>query len=215
MSEKRVSKWGKVLVTILLLPAAIVVPVLSLESHYAPPTQAQRQQPSQQQARIAEYKAALGREVDESEQNKVRLRCDVAQANAKALATRLEGVQKKRNTAYDSILKQLNDLLARLENQAFETSELSENINTLQKKVNSFKNNMSGYYQAVDDMATVNCKADTVAFIAALQAARKAHEAVLPQVSDIRAYITNTVKPTLEQVRKQIEDGQTVGGEQL
>jgi hypothetical protein len=214
MSGNRVNKWGKLLVILLLLPAAIVIPVLSLESHYAPSTQAQTQPDNAQAQRVAAYKTALGREVQESEQTKIRLRCSVAQANAKTLATRLNTVQKSRGAAYDKILLDLNTLLGKLEKQAFETTALQENVNTLQGKVDSFKKDMNDYYTAVNDMATVDCAADPVAFIASLQAARKAHEATLPLVADIRAYVTNTIKPTLVQVRGQIEGGQTVGGSQ-
>lgn len=213
MSEKRVSKWGKVLVTLLLLPAAVIVPMLSLESHYAAPTQAQTTDAAQAQ-RIAAYKAAVGRKVEESEQTKIRLRCSAAQANAKTLSTRLSTVQKNRNAAYDSILKSLNDLTAKLNNQAFETTALQENITALQAKVDSYKTNMNNYSTAVSDLATMDCVNDPLGFIAALQAARKAHEAVLPEITDIRAYIVNTIKPTLQQVRVQIESGQTTGGSQ-
>lgn len=202
------------MVAILLLPLAVIVPVLSLESHYAPLTQAQTQPASAIQQRVTNYKASLGREVPENEQNRLKLRCSVAQTNAKTLATRLSTVQKNRNAAYDKILNSLNTLRGKLDNQAFETTALKENISTLQGKVDSYKTNMNNYQLAVSDMANVDCANDPVAFIAALQAARKAHEAVLPQITDIRAYITNTVMPTLKQVRIQIESGQTTGGTQ-
>jgi hypothetical protein len=214
MSEKRVNKLGKVLVTLLLLPAAVIVPVLSLESHYAPPTQAQTQPDSAQAARIKAYKAELVEEIKKGEQDKIRLRCSVAQANAKILATRLASVQKKRGEAYDKILGDLNVLLGKLENQAYETTALKENITTLQTKVDTYKTGMNNYYLAVNDLATIDCPTDPVAFAAALQASRKAHQAVQPQMTDIRAYITNTVKPTLVQVREQIAAGRTVGGSQ-
>ena len=214
MSEKRVNKFGKVLVTLLLLPAAVIVPVLSLESHYAPPTQAQTQPDSAQAARIKAYKAELVEEIKKGEQDKIRLRCSVAQANAKILATRLASVQKKRGEAYDKILGDLNVLLGKLEKQAYETTALKENITTLQTKVDTYKTGMNNYYLAVNDLATIDCPTDPVAFAAALQASRKAHQAVQPQMTDIRAYITNTVKPTLVQVREQIAAGRTVGGSQ-
>lgn len=214
MSEKRVSKWGKVLVTLLLLPAAVIVPILSLESHYAPPTQAQTQTDSAQAKRVAAYKAALGRKISNAELARVKLRCAVAQGNSKGLATRLAAVQKNRIAAYDAILKNLNNLVTKLDNQAYETTALKENIATLQAKVDSFKANMKSYYQAVNDMANVDCANDPAAFVAALQAARKDHEAVQPQLADIRAYITNTIKPTLKQIRSQLESGQTTGGSQ-
>lgn len=215
MSENRVNKWGKLLVTILLLPLAVIVPVLSLESHYAPVTQAQTQPSTAIQERITAYKAALGRDVNASEQAKIKLRCSVAQTNAKAQATRLSAVQKKRNAAYDKISTDLNTLLGKLEKQAFETTALKDNIASLQAKIDSYKVNMNNYQTAVNDLATLDCASDPTAFVAALQAARKAQEAVLPQITDIRAYITNTVKPTLVQIRGQIESGQTTGGTQL
>lgn len=214
MSNKRVNKLGKVFVTLLLLPLAVIVPVLSLESHYAPATQAQTQTDSAQTQRIAAYKAALGREVKAAEQTKIKLRCSVAQANAKTLSSRLSTVQKNRNAAYDSILKSLNDLEAKLNKQAFETTGLQQNIQALQTLVDSYKTNMNNYYLAVNDMATMDCAADPAGFVAALQAARTAHDSLTTQITEIRTYVTNTVKPTLSQIRTQIEDGQTTGGAQ-
>lgn len=213
MAEKRVSKWGKILVAVLLLPLAVIVPVLSLESHYAPATQAQATDSALQQ-RVANYKATLGREVTTSETSKTKLRCSVAQANAKNLAARLGTVQKNRAAGYDNILKVLNTLATNLDKQAFETTALQENITTLQTKVDAYKASMTTYQQAVSDAATVDCVADPTAFIAALQTARTAHGAVITQIADIRTYVTNTVKPTLQIIRTQIADGQTTGGTQ-
>ena len=214
MVEKRVSKSGKVLATILLLPLAIIVPILSLESHYAAPTQAQTQTDSAMTTRITAYKAVLGREVLPAEQQRIVLRCAVTQANAKTLAKRLESVEKNRNTAYDKILKDLNTLATDLDKQAFETTTLKTNIATLQNQVDSFKTNMNNYHLAVSDLANMDCAGDPIGFISALQAARKAHQAVIPNISEIRSTITNTIKPNLEQIRGQVEIGQTTGGSQ-
>ncbi len=200
--------------TILLLPAAVIVPVLSLESHYAPPIQAQTRPDPAQAERVSKYKAALGREVNNAEQTRMRLRCAVAQANAKALADRLATAQQNRNAAYDAILTKLDELVGRLDEQAFEITALQNNVTTLRRKIDSYKKNMNNYQLAVSDMATVDCSADPTAFIAALEAARKSHQAVLPEIPDIRAYITNTIKPSLTQVRGQIQSGQTTGGAQ-
>lgn len=212
MSEKRVSKWGKVLVTILLLPLAVIVPVVSLESHYAPTTNAQTTTDTALQQRVTTYKASLGRTVAASEQAKIKLRCSVAQANTKNLATRLSTVQKNRAAGYDKILSILNTLSTNLDKQAFETTALQENITALQTKVDTYKTTMNTYQQAVTDASVVDCAADPTAFIAALQTARTAHDAVMTQITDIRAYVTNTIKPTLQVIRTQIESGQTTGG---
>lgn len=214
MAYGGMKKTTKVIVALLLMPLGVVIPFLSLESHYAPPIKAQAQDSALEQ-RIKNYKLILTKELLKSELEKIQLRCDVAQTNAETIAARVDKVQKDRSVAYDIILKRLNAIQKRLSAQAFETSSLEENIQVLDGKISDFNNTMSDYSQTLDDLVALDCKADPSAFRATLLTARKHHDRLLPMVGDIRTYITNTIKPTLQQIRKQIESGNTVGGEKL
>lgn len=212
MDDKGVNKFVKVLIISILLPLGVVIPFFGIESHYVSSTSAQSQDDSLQQ-RIDNYKRNLRKEVERAQEDRMKLRCDGVVTYIETLNPRLITLQKSRNKAYDSISKELEELYKRLEAQAFETSKLKVSLDELNSKLATFSADMKAYRQATEDMTKIDCRKDPAAFIAALETARTKHDALVVLIGDIRDYIANTVKPTLLQVRSQIEEGQTVGGE--
>lgn len=212
MDDKGVNKFVKVLAISILLPLGVIIPFFGIESHYGSSINAQAQDDSLKQ-RITNYKRNLQYEVRRNQEDKMKLRCDGVVTYIETLNPRLVTLQKSRNKAYSEISTKLEELYKRLEAQAFETSKLKANLDELNSKLATFSADMKGYRQASKDMAQIDCRQDPVAFIAALETARTKHDALVVLVGDIREYVANTIKPTLLQVRAQIEDGQTVGGE--
>jgi DNA repair exonuclease SbcCD ATPase subunit len=212
MHDKGVNKFVKVLAISILLPLGVIIPFFGIESHYGSSINAQSQDESLKQ-RITNYKRNLQYEVRRNQEDKMKLRCEGVITYIETLNPRLVALQKSRNKAYSSISNQLEELYKRLEAQAFETSKLKTNLDELNAKLATFSADMKSYRQASADMIQINCRKEPIAFIAALETARTKHDALVVLVSDIREYIANTIKPTLQQVRTQIEDGQTVGGD--
>ena len=212
MDDKGVNKFVKVLAISILLPLGVIIPFFGIESHYGSSINAQAQDDSLKQ-RITNYKRNLQYEVRRDQEDKMKLRCEGVVTYIDTLNPRLVTLQKSRNKAYSEISTKLEELYKRLEAQAFETSKLKANLDELNSKLATFSADMKGYRQASKDMAQIDCRQDPVSFIAALETARTKHDALVVLVSDIREYVANTIKPTLLQVRAQIEDGQTVGGE--
>ncbi|MFA9201997.1 MAG: hypothetical protein ACEQSC_00400 [Candidatus Nanopelagicaceae bacterium] len=212
MDDKGVNKFVKVLAISILLPLGVIIPFFGIESHYGSSINAQAQDDSLKQ-RITNYKRNLQYEVRRDQEDKMKLRCEGVVTYIDTLNPRLVTLQKSRNKAYSEISTKLEELYKRLEAQAFETSKLKANLDELNSKLATFSADMKGYRQASKDMAQIDCRQDPVSFIAALETARTKHDALVVLVGDIREYVANTIKPTLLQVRAQIEDGQTVGGE--
>ena len=212
MDDKGVNKFVKVLAISILLPLGVIIPFFGIESHYGSSINAQAQDDSLKQ-RITNYKRNLQYEVRRDQEDKMKLRCEGVVTYIDTLNPRLVTLQKSRNKAYSEISTKLEELYKRLEAQAFETSKLKANLDELNSKLATFSADMKGYRQASKDMAQIDCRQDPVSFIAALETARTKHDALVVLVGDIREYVANTIKPTLLQVRSQIEDGQTVGGE--
>ncbi len=213
MINSRTVRVKSAIATGLFLLVSVIIPYISFDTGFAATTQAETTEKSTLSERIKTYKAGIKTKIANNAQTKIALHCSVAQENTKTLTTRMKIVEKKRNAAYSNITKQLNTLLKRLDNQAYETTSLKDNITVLEGKTTDFKTSMAGYTQSLDDLSTMDCKKDPLAFIGALQAARKSHEKILPMITDIREYITNTIKPSLVQVRQQIESGNTTGGD--
>jgi len=212
MRDTRINKIVKILIIAILLPAGVLVPYFGIESQYGAPVSVQAQSESLQQ-RVQNYKKQLEREIKKGEQDEIILSCAVAKENLAILSTRLESVQKKRSRAYADMLSRLQKVYERLEEQAFETSKLKTNLDELNAKIASYNAEMKSLIRTVDDMEQIDCKNDPVAFVAALEYARNSHRDIITLVDDIREYITNTIKPTMAQIREQVEAGQTVGGE--
>lgn len=147
-------------------------------------------------------------------QQKYASHCVVAQAKLRVLQTKVASIQTNRKAAYDNISKQLNTLTKKLDDQAFETTQLKKIHTGLQTKLDQYYTKMANYKQAVDDAVVVDCKANTPAFYASLLAARDNHDDLSVITPDIREYITNTVGPYLDQIAGQLNSGQTTGGSQ-
>lgn len=164
--------------------------------------------------RVQNYKNTMGAAINTAEQKRLTLRCGVAQAAVKNLQPNVAKVQTARSTAYNSIVDKLDELEKKLGNQAYETSKLQGMIDTLDEKITAYKLHIDTYKQAVDDLTAINCTSDPVAFKAALVAARTAHDNLPADISDIRAYIINTIKPQLLQIQQDLKAGHTAGGNQ-
>lgn len=207
------NKIIKIVAVLILLPLSVVIPTLSLESYYAPPTSAQSTTDAALEARKKTYRDALKEDLSTSVQQRIKLRCLAVQTNLKAVDARVQNIQTKRGTAYDNILARLNELVANLKNQAFDTTTLEQNVVELTAKVDTYKASMKEYSQAIDDLTVIDCAQDPTSFKAALEVARTNHQKLITSVGDIRTYVTNTIKPQLQAIRAQLEAGQVTGGE--
>ena len=175
MSDGGINKFIKFVAVLILLPLSVLIPTLSLESYYAPPTSAQSATDQALETRKEAYKAKL-KELSTAVQQRIKLRCLAVQTNIKALNARVATVQAKRGTAYDKIVTKLNDLVAKLKNQAFDTTALEQNVTALSAKVAEYKTAMDEYAQAVEDLTVIDCSQDPTSFKAALEVARTNHE---------------------------------------
>lgn len=200
MSDGGINKVIKIVAVLLLLPLSVVIPTLSLESYYAPPTSAQTTD-AELEKRKETYKASLKEELTTAVQQRIKLRCLAVQTNIKALNVRVETIQTKRGEAYDRVLTKLDALTTKLESKAYDTTSLKENTALLTTKVDAYKAAMEEYSQAVEDLTVIDCSADPTSFKAALEVARTKHQELITSVRDIREFITNTIKAQLQTIR--------------
>lgn len=196
------NKFVKVLIILVLLPLSISVPVFLAQS-IALDSQVYAQQSTLQQ-RVEDYKTKLGTAPSQTELNRLKLRCSVAQTALKTLSTRVGSVQEKRVDAYDTINKNLTDLIAALKAKSINTTQLEAQSKELKTKTDTFATDLKAYKQSVEDAASADCSGDPLALRAALEEARKGHTKLVTEVGDIRAYINNVIKPTLKQVRADV-----------
>ena len=215
MSNGVINKRLKFIAILLLLPVGVIVPALIIDGHSSSQYHyVHAQNDPEFEERKRNYRAQLTDDLISTEEERIRQRCDAVRTNIRSLDNDVGVVKTERNAAYDAILEELNDLMERLNAQAFETSQLESNLDTLESKIDKFKSDMDDYIEVVNDLTNIDCRQDQEAFQGALQIARQYNGRLLPQNGDIRSYIVNTIKPTLEKVREDIEAGRTTGGGQ-
>ena len=193
----------KIIAVAILLPISVVVPAL-LAQTIAMDSQVYAQQ-STLQTRVEAYKAKLGTAPSQAELNKLKLRCSVAQTVFKNLQGRVETVNETRVNVYKNIGTSLTDLQTALKAKSINTAKLDEQMKDLDAKSTAFKTDMAAYVQAVTDSAAIDCATDPLALKASLQESRILHDKLVVEVADIRTTVNNTIKPTLVQVKTDLQ----------
>jgi len=161
-------------------------------------------QQSTLQQRVEQYKSQLNANASKADLSRLKLRCSVAQTVLKNLTTRITTAQTNRTKVYSNIDQSLKDLTVVLKEKSIETTKLEEQTKELNAKINQFNKDAKVYQQAVDDAANIDCTKDPIALKAAIQVSRLKRESLTSEVTDIRQYINNVIKPTLVQVRADI-----------
>jgi hypothetical protein len=197
-------KQSRVLVSLSVLLAVFAVGCVQPALYAQDTTLAQR---------LEQYKKDRNINTKQETQS-IKLRCSVAQAALKNLLVRINTAQSSRQTAYKNISDILANLQKSLNEQAFEISTLKSVTDTYNAKVTVYTGDITVYKQAVEDAIAVNCVEDPHGFRGALETARLYHDKLVPDITDIRSYTTNTVKTSLTQIKVQLSSGHTTGGQQ-
>lgn len=159
--------------------------------------------------RVEAYKKALTEKMDAVAEKRIADRCEAAQKLAKAYKTRGENSVKARTAVYEAIIARLESTSATLAAKGTDTATLDANIVILKTKVTAFKAATDTYLLALNDLSVLECKTDPAAFKAALQSARTEQAAVLASAKDIRTFLSDTVKATLQSLKAATEVKQT------
>lgn len=192
----------KVFVFIVLVPVAVSLPVLLIQTIdedakvYA--------QSDSLQERINAYKSSLKDTPSRSQLDRLKLRCNVSQTALKNLQTKVGSAQENRVAAYGTIQTRLNELITVLEEKEIDLTELKAQTAELEKKVTSFTTDLNAYQQAVDDAAELDCTEDPQALQAAIQEGRNRLTKLVSSVGDIRSHINNLLKPSLVKVKEDL-----------
>lgn len=153
---------------------------------------------------IEQEKAQLKLKLTALEQQKILTKCVPAQAIIKGQTNHVEQGAPNRTKAYQELVDHINQLIDKLKAAKVDTTTLAQEVSTLKTKIATYQSALTDYKQALVDTQSVDCKTDPTGFKAALETARIKQQAVSAAVLDIRTYVTNTIKPTLVQIRTQL-----------
>ena len=163
------------------------------------------------QDRINKRKADLKIRLNAAEKVKIQNKCKASQGLVRSVKGRVQGIETSRTQVHSNITDRLTDLSEKLKNKGADTVALDAAITELKNKIETFNTDLAAYKQAVSDLADMDCTTDPDGFKASLQASRTAQETVSKDAKDIRAYVNDTIKPLLKNIRTALEASNTEG----
>lgn len=155
--------------------------------------------------RVDTYKKELKETLTNAVKLRIAERCVASQGIVKVKSTNNSAITKTRNDAYEKVVANLKAVAAAAQKKNINVNTLNANVQALETKVLAFQAANTTFQQALGDLAAVDCKTDPTAFKAALETVRKDQLAVFNAAKDIRTYLKDTVKPTLQAIKAQLE----------
>ena len=110
-----------------------------------------------------------------------------------------------RAEVYDKIDAKLLIAIGQIKLAGKDTFHLEEQRQAYIKKLNDFEMLSASYKQAVDDILVINCKADPAGFKALLETGRIYNGQLKSQATDIRNYVVDTLKATIQDHADKLE----------
>jgi chromosome segregation ATPase len=154
--------------------------------------------------RLDKRKAELKTKLSAAEQTKIKTKCKSTQGNLSSIGGRIKGIETSRTEVYGGLVSRLSILSNRLQNQKIDNTALQANITELQNKITTFNTDLTTYKQTVTDLQSMDCTTDPTAYKASLDAARAALTKLKDDSKAIHAYVSDTIKPTLQDVRSKL-----------
>jgi chromosome segregation ATPase len=142
---------------------------------------------------------------------KLRLtqKCKPSQAVIKKLGDKTNANVPARAVAFTNLQTHLDALVTKLGSTSADLTELKSEQATLKTKLDTFNTDLAAYKTTLSDLQAVNCATDPTAFEASLAAARTARQKLATELTDIKSYVKDTIKPTLVKIRQQLAASKT------
>lgn len=167
------------------------------------------QQKKELSERIQKRKSEAKAKLNYTQEKRLKSRCKNAQGLVRSVGSRVKGVETSRGKVHTNLVDRLKSLETKLKSKGVDTTTLQSQITELEAKIATFNADLAVYKQAVSDLGNIEgCTADPAAFKASLEAARSALTKVREDAVAIRSYVKDTIKPTLKEIRAQLEASQ-------
>lgn len=164
-------------------------------------------------ARLEKLKSDLKIKIEDKEALNLKTRCKSAQTKVGSVREKVASKVPGRTKAYGELTDRLSGLVVKLKAKGVDTTVFEQEIDVLKAKISTFNTDLASYKQMLADLKGNDCVTDPAAFKAALQASRTDRDKIIKDAADIKAYIKDTVKPTLQQIRTTLEANEKTSGE--
>lgn len=160
--------------------------------------------------RVKQRKTERGTKLNATQLKRLPTVCKAAQGKAAAALAKANELQKSRPEIYAKLNVHLSGLTTKLKTAGIDVTNLQTETTSLLGRTDGFKTNLSSYQQTLNDLVTMDCANDPVGFQASLDAARDQHDKLQQQSADIKSYVSETIKPTLKNLRQQLAKSEPV-----
>jgi hypothetical protein len=147
--------------------------------------------------RVAQRKAERNITLATKDVQRLTSTCQSGQAKARAMQQKTIQTLDRRNKVYTQMDARLWITIGKLKIAQKDTFSYEKQRESFAIKISAFKGYGDAYKQSLDDMAVMNCKADTTGFKAMVETARIYTTQLRTQSTDIQNFVINDIKPAL------------------
>lgn len=156
------------------------------------------------EARIKAKKEAMQNRADVARENIVKAKCRSSQSLINKVSEKASSAKTSRDEIYNNMIKNAVKLSDRMKTNGQDTTKLDANIAELNTLIEKFKIDLKDMRQLAQDITEMDCETDPAGFSTLLDEIRSSRELVAQDSAAIRAYIKDTLKPTLQEIRNTI-----------
>ncbi len=162
--------------------------------------------------RLDDNKAGLKTKLDATSTKRITTKCKASIAKIAGAETSAKAVSSNRGKAYSKISEAVQKLIDKLKANGKDTADLESKLLYSKNLSDVLATNMTAYEVTLADLQTVDCTADPSTFQGTLEKARTQREAVKTAATDLRTYISTTLKTAVSSVKSQADDSAEKAG---
>lgn len=133
-------------------------------------------------------------------------RCPTIESRIQVKVGNFDNNKIRHMEAYANMKERLAKVDTKLTEKGLDTSKLKSELVVLDEKIKKFATDYSTYINKLKESQTSVCGQSEGKFLAKMKEARAGMKVVHQDALDIRAYYVNTIKPELQNLKKQLND---------
>lgn len=167
-------------------------------------TETMAPKPTTMESRLNDRKEALGLKLGEEAKKRLLERCGAAQKKLDPLKAKDEQAHDNRSKKYNGILKRVEEMITRLNQQGVSTANLQTALTNYTSAIDEYIADVQTYKTTISDLSSMACDKDIEGFAATLSAARSAREKLKADGAVVRTAIAE-LKTALAEAKKSLD----------
>jgi Skp family chaperone for outer membrane proteins len=165
--------------------------------------------------RIEAAKAKTSSRLSTQREERIKQTCQSAQDKTTGLSSRLETKFANRSSNFSLMSDKLNNLVAKLQLAQVDTTNLQAIVTEMSTLVAVAEAESTMYETNISDVGEVDCRNESVGFVALIESARLKRAEVLSNYSNLKDILNNKLKIELQGIQAQLSDdsGSSESGE--